>query len=126
MPLSGQSVGPVPRNRHERFRSRIVTALMRQQRCHYSPAATASNADRSDLGNIRPRRSERRRIPAAAFGLKQNLDRAVLIVSKMSDNEDTRTSLGDSEVLSVQNPPADPHPELGQVPDDGCRNPVRR
>jgi hypothetical protein len=39
-------------------------------------------------------------------------------VSKTSDNDDATAPLGDSEVSSVQNPPAEPIPEAGQVVND--------
>jgi hypothetical protein len=42
----------------------------------------------------------------------------------MSDKEDAAASLGDSEVSSVQYPPADSHPEVGQVPEDGGEVPA--
>jgi len=66
-------------------------------------AARASNAAAKGAGNVRPRLAARRRMPAAAFGLKKYFDRCGP-VSKMSDKEDARASLGDAEVLSVQNP----------------------
>jgi hypothetical protein len=37
----------------------------------------------------------------------------------MSDNEDSTTLLGHSEVLSVQNSVGDPIPEFAQRPEDG-------
>jgi hypothetical protein len=64
----------------------------------------------------------RRRIPVAAFGLKKYFDRCGP-VSKTSGKEDTITSLGDSEVLSVQHSPAKAIPELLQRPDDGTHCP---
>jgi hypothetical protein len=73
-------------------------------------------------GSSRPRRSARRRIPVAAFGLKKYFDRCGP-VSKTSGKEDTVTSLGDSEVLSVQHSPAKAIPELLQRPDDGTHCP---
>ena len=58
-------------------------------------------------------------IPFAAFGLKKYLDRSPL-VSRTSDKEDATTALGDSEVLSIQNPLGPPIAELCEVsPHDG-------
>jgi len=61
-------------------------------------------------------------IPAAAFGLKKYFDRCGP-VSKTSGKEDAITSLGDSEVLSVQHSPAKAIPESLQRPDDGTHCP---
>src|SRR4051794_24334293 len=49
-------------------------------------------------------------------------------VSRMSDNEDATASLGDSEVLSVQDPVGPPVPEFPQRPEEGSKVPssVRR
>lgn len=41
----------------------------------------------------------------------------------MSDNEHTLPSLGDAEVLSVQNSVGDPIPEVCQAPEDGTHCP---
>ena len=77
---------------------------------------TCANAVRSEGGNSRPRFSARRRIPAHAFGLKKNLGGTS--VSKMSDNEHSTASLGDSEVASVQHSVGPPIPEIAQRPED--------
>jgi len=66
---------------------------------------------------IFPRRSARSRIPEAAFAVKQYFGCAV--VTKTCDNEDSTASLGDSEPLSVKNPPASPIPHVCQRPDEG-------
>jgi hypothetical protein len=42
-------------------------------------------------------------------------------VSKMADNEDAAASLGHAEPLSVQHPPGEPIPEVGQRPEDGAK-----
>jgi hypothetical protein len=73
--------------------------------------ARATRASRKWGGNSRPRASARLRIPAAARGLKKNL--GWTWASKMSDNEDAAASLGHSEVLSVQDPPAGASPRSG-------------
>jgi hypothetical protein len=59
-----------------------VRRSMRLQRTHYEPSglsvvivwATASKAAKRCEGNARPRFSARRRIPAAALGLKKYLE----------------------------------------------------
>ena len=61
-----------------------------------------------------------RRIPTAAFGLKENLGGSSP-VSKTSDNEDATAPLGYSEVLSVKHSVGPPIPEVGQLPKD-CRH----
>jgi hypothetical protein len=45
------------------------------------------------------------------------------VVSKTCDNEDTTASLGNSEPLSVKNPPANPIPHVAQRPDEGAKVP---
>jgi hypothetical protein len=55
-------------------------------------------------GNVRLHLSARRNIPAQALGLKQRRDRWPPI-SKISDNEDSTTGLGDSEMPSVKHSP---------------------
>jgi hypothetical protein len=80
--------------------------------------ARASSAAAKAPGNVSPRLAARRRIPLAAFGLKKYFDRCGP-VSKTSGNEDTRASLGNSEVLSVQHSPRHAIPEFIQVADDG-------
>jgi hypothetical protein len=49
-------------------------------------------------------------------------------VAKMRDNEDSTASLGNSEVLSVQDPEGPPIPEFAQRPEEGSKIPssVRR
>jgi hypothetical protein len=64
----------------------------------------------------------RRRIPAHAFGLKKNRGGNVP-TSKTCDNEDSTTALGNSEVLSVQDPVGPPIPELFQRPEEGTKVP---
>jgi hypothetical protein len=63
-----------------------------------------------------PRAFARLRIPAAALGLKEYLGWAS--GSKMSDNEDATTALGDSEELRVKNSPRQAIPELAQGIED--------
>lgn len=79
--------------------------------------ATDSNACRREGGNSRSRAAARRRIPAAALGLKKYLG-GTGRVSKTSDNEHTAAALGHSEVLSVKHPPDHAVPEFDQATDD--------
>lgn len=81
-------------------------------------AARAASAPASGAGRIRPRFPARRRMPAAARGLKKYLDRCGP-VSKTSDKEHAAASLGDSEPLSVQYSPRHAVSEVIQVPQDG-------
>jgi hypothetical protein len=83
--------------------------------------ATRSNAVCSEGGNDLPRFSARRRIPAHAFWLKKNLGGTSS--SKMSDNEHSTASLGDSEEASVQHSVGVPIPEFAQRPEDGTQVP---
>jgi hypothetical protein len=77
--------------------------------------ARAVSASASPAGSTRPRRAARRRIPAAAFGLKQNLDRCSP-VSSTSDKEHALPPLGDAEILSVQYPLGPPITPLCEIP----------
>jgi hypothetical protein len=72
----------------------------------------ATRAASKRVGNALPRLSARRRIPAAAFGLKEYFGWAW--GSKMSDNVDTAAPLGHSEVLRVEYPPRQAVPDVGQ------------
>lgn len=70
-------------------------------------------------GSSFPRRSARRRIPAAAFADSQYRGGGGE-VSRTSDNEHSAAPLGDSEISSVQSSPCDAVPEFVQsVEDDG-------
>jgi hypothetical protein len=69
-----------------------------------APELRASSASRKRVGNVLPRFSALRKIPFAALGLKKNLCGAWS--SKTSDNEQTRTSLGDTEKLAIEHTPA--------------------
>jgi hypothetical protein len=51
-------------------------------------------------------------MPAAAFALKKYFC-GIGPVSKTCDNEHTRALLGESEILSIENPPSDPCPWPG-------------
>jgi hypothetical protein len=44
-------------------------------------------------------------------------------VAKMRDNEDSTASLGNSEVLSVQDSEGPPIPEFAQRPEEGSKIP---
>jgi len=57
--------------------------------------------------------SARRRIPSQARLVKKYRC-GNSPVSRISDNEDTAASLGNSEILAVQNSPREPIPELPQ------------
>jgi hypothetical protein len=74
-------------------------------------AATAASANAKRTGNVFPRFSARRRIPAHALGLKKYRSGSGS-GSKMSDKEDTLASLGHSEELSVQHSPCEAIPEF--------------
>lgn len=107
------------------FPEALAGVLERHQRvgCVYSRAswpcaASSVSARLKGPGRSRPRFSARRRMPAAAFGLKKNLG-GTSRVSKTADNEHTAASLGHAEVLSVEHPPGVPIPEFSQRPKDG-------
>jgi hypothetical protein len=75
-----------------------------------SSDSTVCNAS----GNSRPLFSERRKIPAAALGLKKNLSGTVSNSTSAND-EDASPPLGHSEVSAVQHSPREVvKPELGQ------------
>src|SRR5579875_3532304 len=81
-------------------------------------AASPSSARRKGSGNVRSLRSARRRMPAAARGVRKYLG-GTGDVSKMSDNEDATASLGHSEELSIQTTPFRlAIPAEGQAPDN--------
>ena len=61
-------------------------------------------------GNVRPRFAARRKIPAAARGLKKNLCGTWL--SKTTDNEHSLASLGHVEISAVEHTPRYPIPAL--------------
>jgi hypothetical protein len=72
--------------------------------------ANDSRAVWSAAGNTLPRLFARRKMPADAFALKENLLGAVGF--KTCDNEHSTASLGDSEVASIKSSPRDRVPEL--------------
>jgi len=76
-------------------------------------AANASKASRKRSGSDRPRLAARRRIPAAALELKENLSDT--FDSRTSDKEDAAPSLRYSKVLSVQHRPSHSRPEFGHL-----------
>jgi len=82
---------------------------------HSASPATARSACSNAGGNVRPRRLARRRIPAAAFGESEYLSDAFgsRIVVSDCDHENSPSTLGDGEVLRVENPEAPPIPALG-------------
>jgi len=64
-----------------------------------------------------PIRSARRSMPFAAFGLKKYFC-GTSPVSMSSNNEDSLTRLGDSEVFAVKHTPSQTIPEFGQSSND--------
>jgi hypothetical protein len=86
------------------------------------PPAARLNAASSIGGNALFFRSALRRIPADALGLKKYLG-GRSPASKMRDKEDSTTTLGDSEELSVQHSESEPIPELDQRPEEGTKVP---
>ncbi len=74
-------------------------------RFHSTPPARCSKALTSRGGNVLPRFAARRRIPVAAFWLKQNFNNSSRQGSRTRDNEHATAALWDSEVLSVKHPP---------------------
>src|SRR5690554_638913 len=75
------------------------------QRASYvcRPAALWS-ASISSCGNVLPRLSARRNIPAHAFGLKKYRG-GIEPSSSTCENEHTAASVGQAEILGIQNPP---------------------
>jgi hypothetical protein len=67
-------------------------------------------------GNAFPRLSARLSIPAAAFGLKEYFGWAR--GTKISDNEHSAATLGDSEELAIENAPRHTVPEFVQRIED--------
>ena len=80
--------------------------------------AEAASARAKTSGNVLPRFSTRRRIPAHALGLKKYRSGSGSgSGSKMSDKEDTLTSLGQTEELSIQHSPREAIPEFRKGPE---------
>lgn len=67
---------------------------------------TLTSAACNCAGNVLPRLSARRNIPAHAFGLKK-YSSGTKSVSSTCHNEHTLASLGQAEVLGINNPPCD-------------------
>ena len=96
--------------------------------------ARADSAACNRSGNVRPRFAARRKIPAAAFGLKKN--RCGAAGSRTADNEHSTAALGHSEISRVKHAPCgaalwsgadarvspaflrDFRPEAGEFPED--------
>jgi hypothetical protein len=77
---------------------------------------SADSAVLSATGNSRPRFSARRKIPAAALGLKKNLPGTAPSSTSASD-EDASPPLGHSEVSAVQHSPGEiVKPDVAQRP----------
>lgn len=82
--------------------------------------ARSARASAKACGNSLPRFSARRRIPAAALGLKKNLSGTVSR-STSGNDEDTAPTLGDSEVTAVQHSPGEVvKPDVAQRPQNDC------
>ena len=79
--------------------------------CLVVVCAAASKAASNCVGNVRPRFSARRRIPAQARGLKQYRSRCGPL-SKMRDKEHTLAPLRQAEELSVERSVGEPVPEF--------------
>jgi hypothetical protein len=62
------------------------------------------------------------KIPAAARALNEYFS-GTSSITKMSDNEHTTASLGDSEVLSVKHSEREPIPKFSQRREDGAQIP---
>ena len=90
--------------------------------CCRFDSATDRSAASSSGGRDFPRFAARRRIPAQAFWLKKNRS-GMRPISKTCDNEDSTTTLGNSEVLCVQHSVGPPIPELAQRPEEGSQDP---
>jgi hypothetical protein len=85
--------------------------------------ATARRTASKRSGNLLPRFSARRRIPAAALGLKKYLG-ATCSSRTSGKDEDTPPPLGYSEEPGVKNTPGEVmKPEVGQTPEDGSEVP---
>jgi hypothetical protein len=79
--------------------------------------ATALKANSRGSGRFFPRRVALRRIPSHALALKKY--RSSTVCSSTPDNEQTPTTLGNSEELRVQNSPLDVAiPCVGQRSED--------
>ena len=99
----------------------VVDAFKRQA----SDEATIRSAASSSGGSALPRRSARARMPRHALGLSVN--RSGTLSCKISDNEDTTATLGDSKPACVQHSPSDVHrPEVCQLIEDCCEVPAAR
>lgn len=72
-------------------------------------AAALSSATSNCAGNVLPLASARRMIPAHAFALKKYRC-GIESCSSTCDNEHTAASLGQAEILGIQNPPCDCSP----------------
>ena len=83
----------------------------------YIPLLRISNADFKGGKRFRPIRFALLSIPVAAFGLKKYCS-GTCRSSSRSDNEDSMTALGDSEVTTVKHSPRHAIPEFGQRPND--------
>ena len=118
VPLSDlRAVGGVQRERQRRNQVDVVLSASAWCVDAKSRRAT-SKAD----GNTRPRRCARLRIPAAALGLKKNRAGTVVESSSTDDNEHATATLGDSEILAIENPVgALSKPAVGQCGKDGVK-----
>ena len=74
-------------------------------------------------GSFFPRAAARRKMPAHAFVESEYARGTLCVASRMADNEDATTTLGDSEEARVENPVRDPIPEVCQTPEEGTKIP---
>lgn len=83
----------------------------------FPSSANSRNATSSGPGNSLPRADARRKIPLAARA--ESAYRRSGLPTRMSDNEHSTAALGNSEEPSVEYPPRQAIPEVGQRPEDG-------
>jgi hypothetical protein len=85
--------------------------------------AERSNSWMSDAGSFFPRRSARRKMPAHAFALKENLRgafaaRTVQSIITRGDNEDSSPPLCDPEPSGIESPPREAIPQRVHFTDE--------
>lgn len=62
-------------------------------------------------------------MPAHAFAESEYAGGTLGVASRMPNNEDATTTLGDSEVARVEHPVRDAIPEVCQTPEEGTKVP---
>jgi hypothetical protein len=103
MPGLGVVVVGSPLPAIESVDNNVLVVLLPSSGC---ADARARSASAKACGSSRPRFSARRKIPAAALGLKKNLSGTVSSSTSASD-EDASPPLGHSEVSAVQHSPGE-------------------